>query len=127
MTNNYAQLAVDLTREGFIPDTFDHRDHLGVAWEMLSNHEFIDAVALYTKSIQRLANQSGAADKFNITITLAFMSVVAERMDTNRYESFGAFIADNADLLDKDFLDRWYSSEHLQTETAKRIFLLPSA
>ena len=48
-------------------------------------------------------------------------TVMAAAPDTG----FDAFLAANPDLAQKDVLTRWYSSERLGSEIARRQFVLP--
>ena len=66
---------------------------MGVAYEMLRKHDFIDATTRYAQSIRILATKAGAPRKFHTTITFAFMSLIAERMGTTRHADYDAFIA----------------------------------
>jgi hypothetical protein len=65
--------------------TFDHEQHVRVAFEMLGRYGFLEAP------------------------------------DCN----FDEFIAENPDLLSRAVLDRWYSPKRLQSDLARRQFLLP--
>ncbi len=40
-------------------------------------------------------------------------------------EEFAAFAVRNPDLLEKSVLQRWYRTERLQSDVARRIFVLP--
>ena len=121
--------STDLTRS-FVagdmnPSRFSHRDHLAVAYDMLSAYEFLEACSRYAASIRTLAGKAGAPMKFNATITVAFLSLIAERMAMEDYGSFEDFIADNADLESKQMLETWYSPERLHCDVAREVFLLP--
>ncbi len=106
---------------------FDHPAHVQVAFELLKKYDIIDASAIYAKGIRALAAKAGAPEKFNLTITYAFMSLIAERMDQAPHEGFDAFIAANPDMMDKTVLGRWYGADRLHSATARNIFLLPAA
>lgn len=105
--------------------TFSHLDHVGVAYEMLDNYDFLMAAMKYSDCINTIATRAGAATKFNTTITLAFLSVIAERMASAQYEDFDAFIDANPDLLEGDLLARWYSQERLSSDLSRTTFLMP--
>ncbi len=107
--------------------TFDHPAHVQVAFELLNKYDFIDASAIYAKGIRALAAQAGAPDKFNLTITYAFMSLIAERMTQTSDGGFETFIAANPDIMDKTILGRWYGADRLHSASARSIFLLPTA
>lgn len=119
----------DLTR-AFIAQTIDaavfhHAEHLRVAFDLLHTHDFIDASATYAKGIRTLAENAGAKDKFNLTITFAFLSLIAERIAQSPNSPFDTFIRDNPDLMSKDLLGRWYAADRLHSQTARAVFLLP--
>ena len=106
------------------PD-FRHRDHLFVAYEMLGKYEFVDACARYARTIRTMAENVGVPEKYNVTITFAFMSLVAERKALPNHTDFETFLVANSDLLEKDVLKAWYSTDRLTSATARDRFLLP--
>lgn len=109
------------------PATFTHQDHVAVAYDMLNAYEFLEACQKYAETIRALAEKAGAPMKFNATITLAFLSLIAERMSAGQYRGYEDFISQNADLKSKQVLEKWYSAERLTCETARKVFLLPDA
>ncbi|MGV6804987.1 MAG: hypothetical protein ACWA49_12330 [Ruegeria sp.] len=106
---------------------FGHGEHVRVAFDLLNKYDFIDAAAIYAKGIRALATKAGAPDKFNLTITYAFMSLIAERMSRAPADGFDSFAADNSDVMVKTILNRWYDDDRLHSDTARGIFLLPTA
>ncbi|MEM6809806.1 MAG: hypothetical protein AAGA41_00260 [Pseudomonadota bacterium] len=108
------------------PD-FHHEDHVKVAFEMLEAYDFLEASTRYATTIRTMACRVGVPEKFNVTITLAFMSLVAERKSLCPAADLDTFLAKNNDLLDKHVLRRWYSDERLTSAKARRLFLLPDA
>lgn len=106
------------------PD-FHHEDHVRVAYAMLETHDFFEACTRYARTIQEMATRVGVPEKFNATITIAFMSLVAERRAHATHADPALFLADNPDLLDKTLLRGWYSEERLTSATARAQFLLP--
>ncbi len=112
-------------RQLIAAETFHHEDHLRVAYAMLARYDFVDACARYAATIRAMAARVGAADKYNVTITLAFMSLVAERRFLAPERDFDAFLAANPDLLDRNVLSAWYSGGRLTSPAARAQFLLP--
>lgn len=104
---------------------FDHAQHVRAAYEMLTTYPFLEAVTRYTRAIQAMALSVGVPEKFNLTVTLAFLSLIAERIDSALEPGFEKFIRNNRDLLKKEILGRWYSKERLQSELARKQFVLP--
>ncbi len=107
--------------------SFGHGEHVRVAYDLLRKYDFIDAAATYAKGIRALAAKAGAPKKFNLTITYAFLSLIAERMDGTRPANFEAFVAANPDLMSKSVLNSWYTIDRLNSALARDVFLLPSA
>lgn len=106
------------------PD-FHHENHIRVAFEMLETYDFVDACGRYARTIQAMAQKVGVPEKYNATITFAFMSLVAERKAEFSQAGADAFVVSNPDLLDKSLLGNWYSEERLTSAAAREQFLLP--
>lgn len=106
-------------------DGFAHRDHVRMAFLALNREPFPVAFERYSEGIRRLAVHAGRPEKFNQTITGAFLSVIAERLIAHPQTGFDAFLAANPDLLDKALLDRYYTSERLASAVARTVFVLP--
>lgn len=107
------------------PADFGHLDHLGVAYEAIASFEFFEALWLVAKGLRELAQRAQVPDKFNATVTFAFMSLMAERMQRGSYESFGDFLSRNSDLTMPSVLAPWYSTAHLKTPLARTVPLMP--
>ena len=126
MKINYAELIDSFEACNIDVSKFGHVDHIGIAYEMLSLYDFLTATRRYAESINAIATTAGAAQKFNITITIAFLSLIAERMEVTRHNTFDEFIEQNQDLLSRDVLERWYMPERLKSDLARTVFLLPN-
>ena len=110
---------------GADPRHFPHREHLRMSFEMLRVYDFPESVLRYSRALQRMTVRAGVPQLFNQTITVAFLALVAERMQLAGHVDFVAFAAANPDLLDSSILKRWYSPERLSSGSARRVFLLP--
>ena len=106
------------------PGTFGHREHLQAAYELLQREPFLDAAARYARAIDAFARSVGATDKFNLTVTLAFLSLVAERMSAERHASFAEFLAANPALAG-NALEKYYTPLRLANPLSRRVFLMP--
>ena len=120
-----ALLTARIEQHQLPPEDFHHRDHVLVAFTMLSQYDFVEACSRYASTIRAMAEKAGAPEKFNATITFAFMSIIAERRARRPELGLDKFLATNADLLDRQLLSCWYSSERLQSACARSQFLLP--
>jgi len=127
MSRNYVELARSFEDCDIDAGAFGHMDHVGVAYEMLRTYDFLKASVRYSECINTIATRAGAARKFNTTITLAFLSLIAERMEATRHDTFDDFIEQNQDLLSSDLLAKWYSAERLRSDLARTVFLMPDA
>lgn len=127
MTNDHAALLTRFEATDVDPAQFGHRQHVQVAYGMFRKYDFLEACTKYANAIDKIATKAGAPDKFNITITLAFLSLIAERIHkTKGCASIEEFLALNEDLLSSNILSRWYTREQLQSEFARTHFLLPN-
>ena len=71
-------------------------------------------------------SETGNPQAFHQTITIAFLSLIAERMQQcGSSADFEALVGAYPELLDKRALSRWYPAERLVSEAARRTFLLP--
>lgn len=127
MAEEYPELLTQF--EAFEVDSakFGHRQHIQVAYEMLHKYGYLEACTQYANIINTMATNAGAPEKFNVTITFAFLSLIAERIHgAKSWSNFDDFLTKNNDLLLKNALSKWYSSEQLQSDFARTHFLLPS-
>ncbi|NKC14911.1 MAG: hypothetical protein GKR94_22820 [Gammaproteobacteria bacterium] len=124
---DYAAFAYDFEACNIDAAAFTHADHIGVAYEMLRKYDFVSACSKYSHSINTIATNAGVPDKFNVTVTLAFLSLIAERIETTAHDNYATFLQRNADLLNSSLLEKWYSRARLRSELARSVFLLPDA
>lgn len=125
--SRHAALLADLRAGTLRPDGFTHRDHLGVAWEALSAHEFFTAVGLVAAGLRGLTLRAGVPEKYNATVTFACMSGVAERMAADPHPDAESFLAANGEHLTLRALMAAYRDERWTGPLARRVALLPKA
>ncbi|MGD2134328.1 MAG: hypothetical protein PVI23_16175 [Maricaulaceae bacterium] len=106
-------------------EDFRHDAHVAIAAALLVDKPFLEAAQAYANVISHMATAAGRPEAFNLTITLAFLSVIAERLHDAPEDDLDAFLAANPDLLDKRYLKHWYADDRLRSPTARTIFLLP--
>lgn len=107
--------------------SFDHRAHLCIGWEALRRAPFEAAEAAVCDGIRRLAENGGTPKKFHRTLTAAFMRLIAARRHGAEAEDFEAFLAANADLLERprDVLAHYYSDATLFSDRARSAWVAP--
>jgi|SRR5580704_13592876 hypothetical protein len=104
---------------------FTHADHVRVGFELLCRHTFPDALAAYSGALKDITTRAGNPGAYHETITVAFLSLIAEHHATGGYADFEAFILDNPQLSNKSILERWYKKERLLSDVARKTFVMP--
>lgn len=107
------------------PAAFQHRDHVRMGFEMLQRYTFDEAVFRFSTALRAMTAAAGKPQAFNQTVTIAFLSLIAERLEAGNHVDFDSFAALNPELLDKSTLSDRYRPERLATDLARRTFLLP--
>jgi hypothetical protein len=102
-----------------------HREHVRMAFALLRRHDFLESARHYSRALRVIAERAGHPQAFSLTITLAFLALIAERMAQCGAQDFAGFIARNPDLMDKGLLARWYGPERLTSPLGRGTFLLP--
>ena len=97
-----------------------------MGFEMLRRHDFAATAYHYSFALRAMTARAGKPEAFHQTITIAFLALIAERMQVGTAD-FLAFERANPDLMDRSALARWYRPERLALEAARRTFLLPDA
>jgi hypothetical protein len=105
--------------------TFSHEQHVRMGFELLQRYDFTEAAHLFSVAVRTMAQRAGKPQAFHQTITIAFLSLIAERMQTGQPANFGEFSAAHPELLQRSLLSRWYRAERLASDLARRTFVLP--
>jgi hypothetical protein len=124
MPEDIAELA-RFVRGELDPAAFPHREHVRMGFEMLRRHDFAETAHLYSLALRTMVVRAGRPEAFHQTTTIAFLSLIAERMLCVEVADFAAFEQANPDLMDKSALAHWYRPERLTMAAARRTFLLP--
>jgi hypothetical protein len=108
-------------------DQFHHQQHVAVAWLFVRKYGMPAALGEFTAAIKRFAEAKGAHGLYHETITWAFLLLIAERQVKCGAGNWDDFAAANSDLLvwKPSILERYYSSETLKSDLARRVFLFP--
>ncbi len=114
--------------DGSLPNgAFHHEQHVRVAWMFVRRYGMPDALGRFSQALKRFAEAKGAVGLYHETITWAYLLLVAERSARGPGESWERFAAANQDLLTwkPSLLARYYSPETLQSDLARRTFVMP--
>src|SRR5438309_8436605 len=120
---------VDAFEAAELPEElFRHRDHVRLAWIYLRRLTPAAALTRFADGLRRYAASIGKAGLYHETITWAYLLLIHERMQRSGPEAtFDAFAAAHPDLLSwrPSVLDGLYRKETLDSDLARRTFLLP--
>jgi hypothetical protein len=110
---------------------FKHREHLRAAFAILLRSEDLAEGALrFRRALKRFAHAHGANQKYNETLTWAFLVLIQERMHTAQFATSQQFLAAYPELLNYrgGMVERYYNLDAvLASPVARRLFLLPGS
>ena len=107
---------------------FHHADHVRAAFAYLSRYPALEAMQRFSAALANFAASCGRADRYNETITWAFLLLVRERLArAAKTMTWEEFAAQNPDLLDwkENVLKSYYRHETLSSDFARRTFVFP--
>jgi len=114
---------------GTLPSAaFPHQEHVRAAWWYVRRYPLHEAIGRFGHALRRFAAAHGVPGLYHETITVAFMLVLADRLDDeSRALSWLEFSTRHADLLEwkPSVLDRYYTEATLWSERARRQFVMP--
>jgi hypothetical protein len=105
---------------------FGHAGHVRTGYLYLRAGDFVTALERMQCSIRRYAAHLGKPDRYHETITVAFLALIQQQMcERGDGGGWAAFARDNPKLLNKNLLQEFYPAEQLNSDVARKIFLLP--
>ena len=107
---------------------FHHRQHVQAAWALLEECDLSAALERFPRAIRRFARSVGASDLYHETITWLYLMLIHERRELlDQGHDWSTFAEHNADLLSdhRALLARFYSRATLESDLARRAFVLP--
>ncbi len=109
------------------PGSFHHRDHVRTAYAYLRTQPPAAAIESFTSALRRSATAQGKPELYHETITWAYLLLIQERIARGDAATWDDFRAANADLFTwkPSILDRYYRTETLASEVARRVFVMP--
>ena len=106
---------------------FGHAAHVRAAYLYLQAFDFAEALGRTRRSIRNYAKHLGKPDRYHETITVAYVALIQQHIgERGSAGGWTAFARDNIELFQPDLLQRFYSRAQLDSELARRIFLLPA-
>lgn len=122
------ELIAGLENATLINANFHHADHVRAAFAYLLRYPALEAMQRFSAALAHFAASCGRADRYNETITWAFILLVRERLArAAKTMTWEEFAAENPDLLNwrENILKRYYREETLGSAFAKTTFVFP--
>jgi hypothetical protein len=91
----------------------------------LKSGDFVSALVRLREAIRRYAGSLGKPQRYHETITVAYVALIQERMAEHDDGDWAAFAKNNPELFTPDLLQRIYPASQLDSDLARRIFVLP--
>lgn len=118
----FEELMDEVMRNG---DHFGHRQHIHLTWLAIRRYGTAAAVRLVSDGIQRTARYAGVPQKYNATVSQAWVELVGHHAAETTTADFGAFADQHAALLDKRLLTRFYQPSTLAGTLARTGWVEP--
>jgi hypothetical protein len=106
-------------------DRFGHRQHVHLTWLAVRRLGTEAAIEVVSDGIRRTARYAGAPQKYNATVSRAWVELVGHHVGQGPAADFAAFAARNPALLDKKLLTRFYRSATLASDRARTGWVEP--
>lgn len=106
--------------------SFAHADHVRLTILYLARHGREETERRLFEGLRRFAAAKGVPEKFHVTMTIAWLDLVEDAMQ--RHPNAGdpaVLVAVCPELLNRDALLRFYTSERLMSDDARRQWIPP--
>jgi hypothetical protein len=104
---------------------FGHRQHVHLTWMAARRYGTAAAIGVVSDGIRRTARYAGAPQKYNATVSRAWVELVGHHVDETPTLGFDAFADRNPALLDKRLLTRFYRPATLASPAARTGWVAP--
>ena len=126
MDRNDAEFVEDVETCRFPNELAHHKEHVRLAFLYLRQHGPAQARDRIQETILRYATSQGAAHKYHVTVTLAWMVLVEHAALTLPPQAtWQDLLEASPRLLSKSALEQYYSKELLASDAARQSFVEP--
>ncbi len=116
---------IDALESGeLLPEQFNHAAHIRAACIYLRHQPFLDAAVSMRNALQAFAARIGKDGLYHETLTVALMSIVADRLERFEGNDWQAFLMANPDLSERTLLNSYYRPETLGSDRARQRLVL---
>jgi hypothetical protein len=106
-------------------DGFGHREHLRLAWILIGRLGLPAATPEIERRLRHLAEAHGMPERYNRTLTLFWVRLVAHVAARSPAASFADFLAAEGWLMNPGLARRHYSQELLSSDRARARWVAP--
>jgi hypothetical protein len=107
---------------------FGHAAHVRAAYLYLRVSGFAQALQKIQGAIRAYAASLGKPDRYHETITVAYLALIRQALyERGDGGGWTGFSRDNPQLLERGLLLQFYPQVQLNSDLARRVFLLPRA
>jgi hypothetical protein len=107
---------------------FGHRAHVRAGYLYLKQYGFAKALERLRQSICAYATYHGKTNRYHETITVAYLALIHQCMfERGDGGDWMTFAQANPPLLNSELLGHYYDRDVLESEAARRVFLLPGS
>jgi hypothetical protein len=115
-----------LERCVLLESEFGHAAHVRAAYLYLQEAEFVGALERMRRAIRNYAAHLGKPDRYHETITVAYVALIQQHScERGNGDGWVGFARDNSELFQPGLLRQYYTEAQLQSDIARRVFLLP--
>lgn len=105
---------------------FRHAAHLRAAYLYLQQADFVGALKRIRRALRNYATHLGKPDRYHETITVAYVALIQQHIcERGNGGGWVTFARDNSELFDPGLLRQYYPEAQLNSDIARRVFLLP--
>ena len=106
-------------------ERFGHREHVRLTWLAVRRYGTDAAIDIVSAGIRTLATAAGRPQKYNATVSRAWVELVAHHVAELHEADFDTYLDHNPALLDKRLLTRFYTSRTLAAAPARSGWVEP--
>ena len=106
-------------------ERFGHRQHVHLTWLAVRRFGTGAAIDVISEGIQFTARYAGVPQKYNATVSRAWVELVGHHAEHAVSADFGSFADQHPALLDKKLLTRFYRSSTLASDRARTGWVQP--
>lgn len=111
----------------FPADLFNHEAHLRLAWVYIHKYGLPIAIEKICSQLKNYVAGIGAADKYNVTLTIASIKIVEHFMSRAAIYNFSDFITRYPELKSnfRGLINKHYAMDIFNSKEAKDLYIAP--